>query len=528
MSGKTFTNDVSGDFEVHVTVHSGYAGELAGFAEEHGLKYTHVVLDRGQTSSQPMLTLTGSGSLDQQRGAAERWAQKLRAAGIPVARVKIEAAPWCDGVPVTDLDAARQPSDRYFEHHVKLLLPAGVSTLVAVTEVAERHEARLSRNARRVRDDGRRERFVTQRCHRVGRTTARARLDELVAALRDAGQEIVAVEQEYVVSDDRIELDEGWLTQPEDKPDSWTLKRESQARKAPAGKPGYPATYKPLPGRPGVRQRAAFDPAVKQYDNAYRAGEPVFSDADTGQRWRAARRAAMRHLIKVVADTRWAEHLVLRGSVTMAAWLGAAAREPGDVDFVVLPFSMYIHSDEARAMLAGVLQALRDRPGAGLAPDLVQTTDIWTYERADGRRLVIPFGTDDGLTGSVQADFVFNEHLPLEPVTVELDGVEVKAASPALSLAWKLMWLATDIYPQGKDLYDAVLLAEHTTVDLELVRELLRPELGAEADDFTAASALDWRIDWRNFADEYPGVLGDAKTWQRRLARVLDRGFTTT
>ncbi len=143
----------------------------------------------------------------------------------------------------------------------------------------------------------------------------------------------------------------------------------------------------------------------------------------------------MRHLITVVADTPRAEQLVLRGSVTMAAWLGTAAREPGDVDFVVLPFSMYLHSDEARTMLAGVLQALRERPGAGLAPDLAQASDIWTYERADGRRLVIPFGTDDGLTGSVQADFVFNEHLPLEPVTIHVDGVEVKAASQALSLA---------------------------------------------------------------------------------------------
>lgn len=526
VSEADLTNDVTGDFEVHITVAEWDGGRLAEFAEEHGLKYTHVVLDRGQTASQPMLTRRGSGSLDQQRDAAERWRERLRAAGFRVARAKIEAAPWCDGVPVTDEDAATHPPARHFEHHVKLLLTAGVSTLVAVTEVAERHGARLSRNARRTRGDGHEERFVTQRCHGVGRVAAQARLDALVADLRDAGWDIVAVEQEYVVFDDRIELDAGWLTRPGRT--AWSLTREEKMRSAPAGTPGYPSTYQPLPAQPGVRQRAAFDPALKQYGNAYRAGEPVFSDPATGQRWQAARRAAMRHLITVIADTSWAQHLILRGSVTMSAWFGAAAREPGDIDFVVTPFSMSAHSDEAKAMFAGILSALRHRPGAGLDPDQVQTTDIWTYERADGRRLALPFATDDGLTGSVQADFVFNEHLPLEPAMIRLDGVDrlVPAASAEMALAWKVMWLATDRYPQGKDLYDVVLLAENTTVSLELVRELLRPELGAEADNFTAEAVLAWDVDWDNFTDEYPGIPGDVETWKRRLALALDRGFT--
>ena len=63
------------------------------------------------------------------------------------------------------------------------------------------------------------------------------------------------------------------------------------------------------------------------------------------------------------------------------------------------------------------------------------------------------------------------------------------------ALAWKLLWLATDTYPQGKDLYDAVLLAEHTTVDQSLVRQLMRPELGPEADTFRAETVLSWAVD---------------------------------
>ncbi|MFU8875945.1 hypothetical protein [Micromonospora sp. SL4-19] len=73
-----------------------------------------------------------------------------------------------------------------------------------------------------------------------------------------------------------------------------------------------------------------------------------------------------------------------------------------------------------------------------------------------------------------------------------------------------------------------MVLAEHTTVGLRLVRDLLRPELDAEADDFTAESVLAWNVDRDNFTDEYPGVPGDAKTWKRRLAVALDRGFATT
>lgn len=72
---------------------------------------------------------------------------------------------------------------------------------------------------------------------------------------------------------------------------------------------------------------------------------------------------------------------------------------------------------------------------------------------------------------------------------------------------WKLLWLATVTYPQGKDLYDAVLLAEHTTVDRALIRQLRRPEPGAEADTFTA---------------ECPAITGAAEQWIRRLALALD------
>ncbi|MEU1646408.1 nucleotidyl transferase AbiEii/AbiGii toxin family protein [Micromonospora zamorensis] len=260
---------------------------------------------------------------------------------------------------------------------------------------------------------------------------------------------------------------------------------------------------------------------------AYRAGEPDFLVAATGQRWTNARRAAMNHVLAAIAATTWGQHLVLRGSVTMAAWVGEAAREPGDLDFVVTPHTMTSDSTDARTLLDDIKTAIRAATGAGVQPDRIAESAIWTYERADGRRLLIPFSTPEAPGGHVQIDVVFGERLPLPPEVLILRDVDkpLPAAPAPLALAWKLLWLATDRYPQGKDLYDAVLLAEHTTVDQSLVRQLMRPELGAEADTFRAETALSWEVDWSNFTDEYSGITGTAEQWARRLALALDHAW---
>ncbi|MDX2824804.1 hypothetical protein Sipo8835_38460 [Streptomyces ipomoeae] len=50
-----------------------------------------------------------------------------------------------------------------------------------------------------------------------------------------------------------------------------------------------------------------------------------------------ARRAALDHVLGLIAGAPWSESLVLRGSMVMPAWVGGRAREPADLDFVVLP-----------------------------------------------------------------------------------------------------------------------------------------------------------------------------------------------
>jgi hypothetical protein len=174
---------------------------LHAWATKADVKLTHVVLARGRVPSQPMLTLTGSGTLAAQHAAASRLTAELADAGFRVTRVKVEAAPWTRGVPQTDAAARDLGPGFYFEHHVKLVCSASPDELAHLADLVVPHRAHLSWNARRVRSDGRAERFVTQRCFQVGDASADAELADLRAALIADGHEIVSVEREFVVYD---------------------------------------------------------------------------------------------------------------------------------------------------------------------------------------------------------------------------------------------------------------------------------------------------------------------------------------
>ena len=204
--------EFEGEFETHITVRVPDADgveALRARADRRRLRFHHILLDRGQTPSQPMISQRGRGRLSEQLAAAEELARGLTADGFRVVRIKIEAAPSNRDVPVTDADADRHPG-RYFEHHVKLELEPAAD-IPALTRLAQEHSAHLSRNARRARMDGCQERFVTQRCHAVGRSTAAARLTALRDALTKGGYVILSVEDEFVVHDSEPGVDAGWL-----------------------------------------------------------------------------------------------------------------------------------------------------------------------------------------------------------------------------------------------------------------------------------------------------------------------------
>src|SRR5579871_6604612 len=161
--------EYTGEFETHLTVCLAAADEidsLRQWSANHGLKCLHIVLDRGVTISQPMLTRRGQGDLSDELERALSLGQTLNAEGFRVTRIKIEAAVWNQDVPQSRAEAERHPATRYFEHHVKLLLD-GYADSLTLAGIADQHSAHLSRNALQVRGDGRFERFVTQRCRSV-------------------------------------------------------------------------------------------------------------------------------------------------------------------------------------------------------------------------------------------------------------------------------------------------------------------------------------------------------------------------
>ena len=107
------------------------------------------------------------------------------------------------------------------------------------------------------------------------------------------------------------------------------------------------------------------------------------------------------------------------------------------------------------------------------------------------------------------------------------DTADVWAAGPGQSLAWKLLWLESDSYPQGKDLYDAVLLAERVFLPRAILEQTLRDDRNAFLPNTAAEVVGRWTVDWENFSREYPWATGDAATWKARLVTALAPTYAT-
>jgi hypothetical protein len=203
-----------GAFEAHLTV-SCPAADLARFAAAcDGLGVKHLVLDLAgdltsrESSVQPMTSTGHRGALpvvlDEVRGLV----RTLEGQGFEVVRTKLEALGRSPDLPATDAEAAAEP-DRYFEYHLKLVLPPGAD-LAPVHATASAHGARLSRNARRTCEGGATERYLTLRAPGLGLAGADARFAALEARVRELPVGITRRIREYVVHDSNLALDHGW------------------------------------------------------------------------------------------------------------------------------------------------------------------------------------------------------------------------------------------------------------------------------------------------------------------------------
>ncbi|RFU40511.1 nucleotidyl transferase AbiEii/AbiGii toxin family protein [Actinomadura logoneensis] len=343
-----------------------------------------------------------------------------------------------------------------------------------------------------------------------------------------------------------------------------------------AARLGLPPTLRPVPD---AEQVPVFDPAMKHHRRALRPSEPRFGDPDRGARWYAARRRALDHVLAGVAGSEWSANLMLRGSMLLSAWYGAAARDPGDLDFVLRPEDWDVHEKRTDDLLTGIARAAEaasraaeaashaaeaashaaeaappaddaSRAADGDAPagevlihaDGAVWSDIWTYDRVPGRRVVLPWAAEGTAGGTVQLDFVFNEPLPAEPEFTDVpraDGsgsARVLAATPELSLAWKVLWLYSDAYGEGKDLYDACLLAEHTRLPSELLGKAL--ELADHSyrngpvteTGFPESFAADFRealeyVEWDEFRKDRPNLPVSPQPYIDRLTDALAPTF---
>ncbi|WP_020474096.1 nucleotidyl transferase AbiEii/AbiGii toxin family protein [Zavarzinella formosa] len=312
----------------------------------------------------------------------------------------------------------------------------------------------------------------------------------------------------------------------------------------------YPATFYAANLEDGGNRPQIFDPALKEFQYAFRAGDPEFARPEDAIRWREARRLATDHVLRLVAESPWGKQLVLRGSRLLKAWFGDEAREPGDLDYVVRPATLQPTDSSGVAMLNGLRSCVASRPGpAGIdfLHDMVACDNIWTYERAEGRRIVFPWQTRGLPGGAVQVDIVFAEELTEPPILTQLaltggEIVLIWTAGVGQSFAWKVLWLETDINPQGKDLYDAAILAEHVFLPRTILEQIhhygvARPSDNAleqirhtrfvrpfeKADDLIA----DWRVEWDHFANECPWVQGGLEDWSARLIKAIKPSFAS-
>ena len=130
--------------------------------------------------------------------------------------------------------------------------------------------------------------------------------------------------------------------------------------------------------------------------------------------------------------------------------------------------------------------------------------------------------------GASASQPMLTRHGSAQRISIDLkngERAELWAAAPELSLAWKILWLETDMYPQGKDLYDATLLAEQFRLPRDLLVRVLQPSARGSQAAFGPACIRGWEVDWEDFQREYPTVPGTASDWQERLVRALEPTF---
>lgn len=294
-----------------------------------------------------------------------------------------------------------------------------------------------------------------------------------------------------------------------------------------------PAGYVADPRRPDV-----FDPALKHYDNGFVKGRPT--DPAVARELEERRAPLLMSTLAALSRSPLRDQIVLRGGLTLSTWFPDAARRAHDIDLVVRDPKCGPDSTQAALLLTSIREAAYGALWASghqiEAP--IALDRIWTYERAEGRRVSLPW-SHGAIRDTVQIDVVFRAPL-CEPPTLEAiphppEPMSYREMTPqpmlwfasrSESLAWKILWLSTDMWPQAKDLYDAVMLAERFPISHDLLTRVFRG--GPERWDWKRDLEYmhEWSFDWDPFRSAYPDLAqGELAAWIDRLIVALRRSL---
>ncbi len=199
-------------FESHITIKLNNKMALNNFqklCQELQVKCLLIELPIEVNNFQPMTSLYHRGNFEKVFNEVTSIAQRIMNNGFQVIRVKIEALITNISVPITNEEAQKFPNN-YFEFHVLVEL-SSQEEMERLKRICEKHQAHLSQNAFKKSLNGLNQHFVTMRLYQTGRKMAKTQFLLLLNELRKENFRLSNQLQEYIVYDNNISLDAGWI-----------------------------------------------------------------------------------------------------------------------------------------------------------------------------------------------------------------------------------------------------------------------------------------------------------------------------
>lgn len=189
-------------YEVHVTVlPTSDANRFRLICREMKVKTIVIELAEG-LPSQPMTCSRIQGTVQAAHAEAQRVSKALAEAGLTITRIKIEAAPWNNDLPIT--------GEGYYEHHARLNLSNLQDQEATLRDLCGTLGVHLSRNPFKTNLNGSQQRFVTLRHPPTWPEVAAQRAADLWQGLADRGFPPEKTVTEFCVYDNNRNLDLAW------------------------------------------------------------------------------------------------------------------------------------------------------------------------------------------------------------------------------------------------------------------------------------------------------------------------------